>query len=51
MVEIEVEHVDNTLNKTDVITSVSPIWGLMGTVIPRNLCLADLCAGDINTSA
>lgn len=51
LVEMEEEHIDKNLNKTDIITRIGPTLGLMGTLIPMGPGLAALGAGDINTLA
>lgn len=51
LVESEEEKIDNTLQKTDIITRIGPTLGLMGTLIPMGPGLAALGAGDVTTLA
>ena len=51
LVEHEEEKIDNTLQKTDIITRVGPTLGLMGTLIPMGPGLAALGTGDVTTLA
>ena len=51
LVENEEEKIDDSMEKTDIITRIGPTLGLMGTLIPMGPGLAALGSGDINVLA